>query len=125
MGPALNTIDINNLPLPFNPFITAAPPDYMLRYTEDRLRPENEGQPPPPYTDPPAGFRVHGLHGDVPPPPGYGPPPGPPPAAPLPMAPPPQPPPPTLQDMLLPAEAPPPPGDAPADPSPPSDGTPP
>ena len=111
VGPALNTIDINNIPLPFNPFITSAPPDYMLRYTEDRLRPENEGQPPPPATDPPAVSAYTG-NGDVPPPPGYGPPPGPP----LPTAPPPQPPPPTVEGMLLPAEALPP---------PPSDGTPP
>ena len=39
---------------PFNPFLTADPPAYMLRYTEHRLMPENEGQPPPPATDPPA-----------------------------------------------------------------------
>ncbi len=116
-GPALNTIDINNIPLPFNPFITAAPPDYMLRYTEDRLRPENEGQPPPPATNPPAVSAYTGFNGDVPPPPGYGPPPGPPP---LPAAPPPQPPPPTVQDMLLPAEAP-----SPPTLPPPNDGTPP
>jgi ABC-type transporter Mla subunit MlaD len=123
VGPALNTIDINNIPVPFNPFLTSNPPDYMLRYSEDRLRPENEGQPPPPYTDPPAVSAYTGA-GDVPPPPGYGPPPGPPPAAPLPMASPPAPAP-TLQDMLLPAEAPPPPGDAPADAPQPTDGTPP
>ena len=112
LGPGLRTVNFNTLPLPFNPFMTAVPPDYMLRYSEDRLRPDNEGQPPPPPTDPPAVSAYTGV-GDVPPPPGYGPPPGPPPA--LPMAPPPQPPPPTLQDMLLPAEMPP----------PPSDGTPP
>ncbi len=121
VGPALDTIDINNIPVPFNPFITAAPPDYMLRYTEDRLRPENEGQPPPPATDLPAVSAYTGFNGDVPPPPGYGPPPGPP----LPMAPAPQPPPPTFQDMLLPAEMPPTPPDAPAGPPPASGGTPP
>jgi phospholipid/cholesterol/gamma-HCH transport system substrate-binding protein len=119
-GPALRTVNINNLPIPINPFLTSNPPDYMLRYSEDRLRPENEGQPPPPATDPPAVSAYTGA-GDIPPPPGYGPPPGPS----LPMAPPPQPAPPTLQGMLLPAEAPPQPGDAPADPVPPSDGTPP
>jgi phospholipid/cholesterol/gamma-HCH transport system substrate-binding protein len=124
IGPGLRTLNINNLPIPINPFLTSNPPDYMLRYSEDRLRPENEGQPPPPYTDPPAVSAYTGA-GDVPPPPGYGPPPGPPPAASLPMAPPPQPPSPTLQDMLLPAEAPPPPGEAPADLPPPGEGTPP
>lgn len=122
VGPALRTINFNNLPIPFNPFITAAPPDYMLRYTEDRLRPENGGQPPPPATDPPAVSAYTGFNGDIPAPPGYGPPPGPPP---LPMAPDPAPPPPTLNDMLLPAEAPPPPGDGPAVAPPPNDGTPP
>ena len=119
-GPALRTVNINNLPIPINPFLTSNPPDYMLRYSEDRLRPENEGQPPPPATDPPAVSAYTGA-GDIPPPPGYGPPPGPT----LPMAPSPQPPPPTLQGMLLPAEAPPPAGDAPAGPAPPPDGTPP
>ncbi|MGZ6777644.1 MAG: MCE family protein [Mycobacterium sp.] len=102
VGPALRTLNFNNLPIPFNPFLTSNPPDYMLRYSEDRLRPENEGQPPPPATDPPAVSAYTGA-GDIPPPPGYGPPPGPPP---LPVAPAPAPPPPTLQDMLLPAEAP-------------------
>jgi phospholipid/cholesterol/gamma-HCH transport system substrate-binding protein len=119
VGPALKTININNIPVPFNPFLTSNPPDYMLRYSEDRLRPENEGQPPPPPTDPPAISAYTGA-GDVPPPPGYGPPPGPM----LPEAPPPAPPPPTLQGMLLPAEAPPPPGDPQPD-SPSTDGTPP
>jgi virulence factor Mce-like protein len=119
VGPALNTIDINNIPVPFNPFLSANPPEYMLRYSEDRLRPENEGQPPPPYTDPPAVSAYTGA-GDIPPPPGYGPPPGPPPDAGLPMASPPAAPAPSLQDMLLPAEAPPPPP-----PAAPADGTPP
>jgi phospholipid/cholesterol/gamma-HCH transport system substrate-binding protein len=119
LGPGLRTLNFNNLPIPFNPFLTSNPPDYMLRYSEDRLRPENEGQPPPPYTDPPAVSAYTGA-GDIPPPPGYGPPPGPR----LPEAPPPAPPQPTLQDMLLPAEAPPPQSDAPAD-RPPPDGTPP
>jgi virulence factor Mce-like protein len=54
LGPGLRTLNFNNLPIPFNPFLTSNPPDYMLRYSEDRLRPENEGQPPPPYTDRPA-----------------------------------------------------------------------
>jgi len=105
-GPGLRAMNFNTLPFPFNPFLTASPPEYMLRYSEDRLRPENEGQPPPPPTDRPAVSAYTGA-GDVPPPPGYGPLPGPPQ---LPMAPPPAPPPPTLQDMLLPAEAPPAPG---------------
>ena len=90
VGPALRQLNFNNLPIPINPFLTSNPPDYMLRYSEDRLRPENEGQPPPPSTDPPAVSAYTGA-GDVPPPPGYGPPPGPPPPVQLPMAPPPQP----------------------------------
>ncbi len=124
VGPALRQLNFNNLPIPINPFLTSNPPDYMLRYSEDRLRPENEGQPPPPSTDAPAVSAYTGA-GDIPPPPGYGPPPGPPPPVQLPVAPPPAPPPPTLQDMLLPAEAPPPPGDVPTDSPPSADGTPP
>ena len=107
VGPALRQLNFNNLPIPINPFLTSNPPDYMLRYSEHDSRPENEGQPPPPLTDPPAvsaytgaaTFHRRRATGR------------PRPTAPvqLPMAPPPAPPPPTLQDMLLPAEAPPPP----------------
>jgi ABC-type transporter Mla subunit MlaD len=103
LGPALRQLNFNNLPFPVNPFLTSNPPPYMLRYSEPRLMPDAEGQPPPPPTDPPAVSAYTGM-GDVPPPPGYGPLPGPPPpappgAAPVSNAP-------TLPELLLPAERP-------------------
>lgn len=106
LGPALRLLNFNNLPFPVNPFLTSNPPPYMLKYTDPRLMPDAEGQPPPPSTDLPAVSAYTGM-GDVPPPPGYGPLPGPPPAAanvppgaaPVSDAP-------TLPDLLLPAERP-------------------
>jgi virulence factor Mce-like protein len=103
LGPGLRLLNFNYLPFPVNPFLTSNPPSYMLRYTEPRLMPDAEGQPPPPATDLPAVSAYTGA-GDVPPPPGYGPLPGPPPptppgAAPVTDAP-------TVPDLLLPAERP-------------------
>lgn len=121
LSPALDRLNFNNLPFPFNPFLTANPPPYMLRYSEPRLMPGGDGEADPPEP-PPAVSAFTGLDGDVPPPPGFGPPPGPPPG-PLPGAAP-APPTPSLQSMLLPAERPPAPGEVPA-PPPPADGTPP
>jgi phospholipid/cholesterol/gamma-HCH transport system substrate-binding protein len=106
LGPALRLLNFNNLPLPVNPFLTSNPPPYMLRYTDSRLMPDAEGQPPPPATDLPAVSAYTGAR-DVPPPPGYGPLPGPQPGAPA--APPGAAPisdAPTVPDLLLPAERP-------------------
>jgi ABC-type transporter Mla subunit MlaD len=103
LGPGLRLANFNYLPFPVNPFLTSNPPPYMLRYSEPRLMPDAEGQPAPGTTDLPAVSAYTGM-GDVPPPPGYGPLPGPPPpvppgAAPVSEAP-------TLPDLLLPAERP-------------------
>jgi hypothetical protein len=106
LGPGLRLLNFNNLPFPVNPFLTANPPSYMLKYTEPTLMPDAEGQPPPPATDQPSVSAYTGM-GDVPPPPSYGPLPGPPPpgapappgAAPVSEAP-------TLPDLLLPADRP-------------------
>jgi hypothetical protein len=103
LGPALRQLNFNNLPFPVNPFLTSNPPPYMLRYSEPRLMPDAEGQPPPGPTDLPAVSAYTGM-GDVPPPPGYGPLPGPPPPAPPGAAPVSDAP--TLPDLLLPAERP-------------------
>ena len=103
LGPALRLLNFNYLPFPVNPFLTSNPPPYMLRYSEPRLMPDAEGQPPPPATDLPAVSAYTGA-GDVPPPPGYGPLPGPPPPAPPGAAPVSEAP--TLPDLLLPAERP-------------------
>jgi virulence factor Mce-like protein len=105
LGSGLRLLNVNNLPFPVNPFLTSNPPPYMLRYTEPRLMPDAEGQPPPPPTDRPAVSAYTGM-GDVPPPPGYGPPPGPPPAPPAPPGAAPVSEAPTLPDLLLPAERP-------------------
>jgi phospholipid/cholesterol/gamma-HCH transport system substrate-binding protein len=101
LGPGLRTLNFNYLPFPVNPFLTAAPPPDMLKYSEPGLAPGGDGGSPGPPETPPAVSAYTGA-GDVAPPPGYGPPPGPPPPGPLPPAPEP----PTLQDMLLPAERP-------------------
>jgi phospholipid/cholesterol/gamma-HCH transport system substrate-binding protein len=106
LGPGLRLLNFNNLPLPVNPFLTSNPPPYMLRYTEPRLMPDAGGQPPPPATDLPAVSAYTGM-GDVPPPPGYGPLPGPPPAAhPAPPGAAPVSDAPTVPELLLPAERP-------------------
>ena len=108
LGPALRQLNFNNLPFPVNPFLTSNPPSYMLKYSDPKLMPDAEGQPPPPATNLPAVSAYTGM-GDVAPPPGYGPVPGPPPspdagvppgAAPVSEAP-------TVSDLLLPAERPP------------------
>jgi len=100
LGPGLRLLNFNYLPFPVNPFLTANPPSYMLRYSEPGLMPGGAGPTPGPPETPPAVSAYTGV-GDVPPPPGYGPPPGPPPpdAAPVSEAP-------TLPDLLLPAERP-------------------
>jgi phospholipid/cholesterol/gamma-HCH transport system substrate-binding protein len=106
LGPGLRQLNFNNLPFPVNPFLTSNPPQSMLRYSEPRLMPDAEGQPPPPATDLPAVSAYTGM-GDVPPPPGYGPLPGPPPAAePAPPGAAPVSDAPTVPDLLLPAERP-------------------
>ena len=96
LGPALRQLNFNNLPFPVNPFLTANPPPYMLRYSEPQLMPDGSGSAPPPPEAPPSVSAYTGM-GDVGPSPGYGPPPGPVPDGAGP---------PSLPDMLLPAEAP-------------------
>lgn len=121
VGPGLRLMNFNMVPFPFNPFLTANPPEYMLRYSEDRLRPGGEGDLPDPPEPPPAVSAYTGM-GDVAPPPGWGPPAPeavPPPAPPLPSGTPVAQPhsaipgpavvpgPTTLEGLLLPAERPP------------------
>jgi hypothetical protein len=106
LGPGLRLLNVNYLPFNVNPFLTANPPSYMLRYSEPGLAPDGAGPRPGPPETPPAVSAYTGA-GDVPPPPGYGPPPGPPvPAAPAPPGAAPVSEAPTLPDLLLPAERP-------------------
>jgi phospholipid/cholesterol/gamma-HCH transport system substrate-binding protein len=94
LGPALNQMSINYVPIPVRPFLEGAPPWQDLIYSEARLRPGGEGPKPQPPDQPPSVSAYTGLPGDVPgstwPPaanvasPAPGPPPAPAPAAPLP-----------------------------------------
>ena len=61
LGPGLRLLNFNNLPFPVNPFLTANPPSYMLKYSEPRLMPDAEGQPPPPSTDQPSVSAYTGM----------------------------------------------------------------
>jgi virulence factor Mce-like protein len=104
-GPALNSVNLNYLPFPFNPVLTSTPGPQDLIYSDPDLMPGGPGKPSPPE-QPPAVSAYTGLNGDVPPPPGYELATGPPPDLPGMLLPdgggtPPGPPPP------LPAEAPP------------------
>lgn len=92
LGPALDVIDFNYLPFPVNPFLMPSISPDRLRYSTPDLAPGGAG--PAEVPDDPLRYSAYtGLDGDVPPPPGWGPPPGPPA---------------TLPELLLPAEAPPP-----------------
>jgi phospholipid/cholesterol/gamma-HCH transport system substrate-binding protein len=88
LGPALDAVDFNLMPIPFNPFLAKSAPPEDLIYTEPNLLPGASGPSPGPPETPPAVSA-------------YGP-------APAPANPP------TLPEMLLPAEQP----SAPADPQP-------
>jgi virulence factor Mce-like protein len=66
LGPGLNRVSLNYLPIPFNPFQLAVPPWQDLIYSEARLRPDAEGPPPPSPEMPPAISAYTGLPGDTP-----------------------------------------------------------
>lgn len=130
LGPALQLLNFNHLPMPTNPYLMKAPSPDELVYSDPALAPGGAGGSPTPPEIPPAVSAYTGA-GDVPPPPGYGATPGPPgvlapdglPATPTPALYPgaPIPGPPNVGDMLLPA------GPAPAQPVPPqlpAEGTP-
>ncbi len=116
LGPALNSVSLNYLPVPFNSYLMKSPSPENLIYSDPALAPGGSGPTPGPPEIPPAVSAYTGLDGDQPPPPGYGPPsadPLPPsrlPAEPSPALFPgaPVPGPTNLPNMLLPAEAPPP-----------------
>jgi phospholipid/cholesterol/gamma-HCH transport system substrate-binding protein len=101
LGPALRQFNFNYLPFPVNPFLTAAPRDSDLIYSEPQLAPGGAGPTPGPPETRPAVSAYTGI-GDVPPPAGYVP--LPPPTAVL-----------GLPDLLLPSGAGAPPGPAAAE----------
>ena len=100
LGPALNSVNFNMVPIPINPFLAKTPPPEDLIYTEPGLMPGGAGPAPGPAEIPPA---VSAYQGADPAPAG----------------------PPSLPQMLLPAEQPPPPSDPPPGTPPPPTGTPP
>jgi phospholipid/cholesterol/gamma-HCH transport system substrate-binding protein len=120
LGPALNTISINELPVPINPYLEKSLSPDRIIYSDPALAPGGAGGKPAPPEIPPAVSAYTGLDGDQPAPPGFGQPPA---VAPGPSAPDhlpadpspalypgaPVPGPPSLPAMLLPAEAAPPP----------------
>jgi phospholipid/cholesterol/gamma-HCH transport system substrate-binding protein len=83
LGPALNRVNFNYLPFPFNPLLTAAPSPGKLIYTDPKLRPGGSGTVSGPmHVDP-----TNSAYAGAAPPPA--------PAAPT-----------TVPDLLLPAERP-------------------
>lgn len=91
LGPALDSVNMNYLPFPFNPMLTSTPSPDDLIYTDPALMNDSPGRDPDLPEPPPSVSAYTGLHGDVAPPPGLGPAPA------------------TLPDLMLPlpAEAPP------------------
>lgn len=113
LGPALGSLDFNNVPFPVNPLLAPAPSNVV--YTGQSLAPG--GNPAPSPLEPaPAISAFTGANGDVAPPPGWNQPPGPPgilgplPAVPSPALYPgaPAPAPPSMENLLLPDHTPPP-----------------
>ncbi|WP_179476097.1 MCE family protein [Mycolicibacterium vinylchloridicum] len=108
LGPALNQLNFNYLPIPFNPFQAGAPSWQEMVYSEARLEPGGQGPRPQAVPDqPPSVSAYTGLPGDTPgsdwpPAPGVSPP------APAPLAPSESPPvaPPANPTAPLPAERP-------------------
>ncbi|MGV0770657.1 MCE family protein [Mycobacterium syngnathidarum] len=115
LGPALDQLNFNNLPVPINPALAPSPRNII--YTDPALEPGGTGGAPVPAEHSPAISAYTGA-GDVPPPPGWGPP-----------APDPHTPPlaaPSVENLLLPAPVPQPAGPAEQPvPAPPAEGTPP
>jgi virulence factor Mce-like protein len=75
LGPAARLLNLNNIPLPINPYLRPSiNPDKMI-YTDPKLAPGGAGPGDPPET-PPTVSAYTGL-GDTPPPPGWELPPGP------------------------------------------------
>ena len=77
LGPALRLTNFNYIPLPVNPLLAAVAKPENLVYSDPRLAPGGGGTSSGPPEIPPAVSAYTGRNGDVPPPPGYGPAPGP------------------------------------------------
>jgi phospholipid/cholesterol/gamma-HCH transport system substrate-binding protein len=73
LGPALDSVNLNSLPFPFNPLLTTMPSPDDLIYTDPALMNDAPGRDPDAAEPPPSVSAYTGLHGDVAPPPGFGP----------------------------------------------------
>jgi phospholipid/cholesterol/gamma-HCH transport system substrate-binding protein len=65
-APALDRLNINSIPVPFDPFLYSKPPWQDLIYSEARLQPGGEGPKPQPPDQPPSVSAYTGLPGDTP-----------------------------------------------------------
>jgi phospholipid/cholesterol/gamma-HCH transport system substrate-binding protein len=70
LGPALKTLSLNNLPLPFNFLLQKSASPGNVIYTDPALAPGGPGAAPGPPDIWPAVSAYAGLPGDTPPPPG-------------------------------------------------------
>ncbi|BBX04898.1 mammalian cell entry protein [Mycolicibacterium moriokaense] len=75
LGPALNTVGLNYLPVPQNFALQSTVTPDKLIYTDPALAPGGVGPVDPP--EPPPAVSAYTGASDVPPPPGFAPPPGP------------------------------------------------
>ncbi len=76
LGPALRLLNVNQIPLPINPYLRPAPDPDRLIYTDPKLAPGGAG--PGDAPEPPPTVSAYTGQGDIPPPPGWNAPPGPP-----------------------------------------------
>jgi phospholipid/cholesterol/gamma-HCH transport system substrate-binding protein len=75
LGPALRLLNVNNIPLPLNPYLRPSVDPKWILYTDPKLAPGGAGPGNPPEPQPTVSAYT-GM-GDVPPPPGFGQPPPP------------------------------------------------
>ncbi len=75
LGPALNSVSLNNLPFPVNPYLMKSLSPERIIYSEPSLAPGGTGPKPGAPEPPPAMSAYTGVNGDQAPPPGFGQPP--------------------------------------------------
>lgn len=69
LGPALRLLNVNQIPLPINPYLRPAPDADRLIYTDPKLAPGGAGPGDPP--EPPPTVSAYTGQGDIPPPLGW------------------------------------------------------
>jgi hypothetical protein len=71
LGPALRLFNVNNIPLPINPYLRPAPNPDRLIFSDPKIAPGGAGPGDPPEP-PPTVSAYTGFNGDIPAPPGWG-----------------------------------------------------